>query len=413
MLDEAAVSPFPLVRMRRAVRLPIRNGIGAAAEFDDPEWPRYVRITDISGPRSLRNDTFASLPPQLAKEAPLEKGDVLISAVGATFGKSYFRQAGHDRMCYAGYLVRVACDHSLVPDYVAYWTESLHYWNQVRAGVIKATIENFSAARVKDLLLPRPVQSQQKAIVEFLDRETVKADALIAKYERLIELLEEKRVALITRAVTKGLDPNVPMKDSGIVGVGHIPKHWGTPKVWMLFAIGRGRVISQEDILDNPGGYPVYSSQTENDGEMGRIGTYDFDGDYLTWTTDGAKAGTIFERHGKFNCTNVCGTLNARRDVELTYFRYAIGLAATFFVRLDINPKLMNDVMAKVVVPLPPIEEQISIVRYLRPQLAHIQHLKSRINQVIDLVKERRSALITAAVTGQIDVATYGAKESA
>jgi len=248
---------------------------------------------------------------------------------------------------------------------------------------------------------------EQIAIADFLDRETAEADALIAKYERLLELLEEKRVAVITQAVTKGLDPNVPMKDSGVVGIGNVPTHWQLPKVWMLFSIGRGRVISHEEIMDNPGDYPVYSSQTENNGEMGRMATYDFDGDYLTWTTDGAKAGTVFERHGKFNCTNVCGTLKAKVSLDLSYFRYAIDLATKYFVRLDINPKLMNDVMARIMVPMPPISEQLEISRFLNSRITQIEDLKMKILSAIDLGRERRSALITAAVTGQIDVSTY------
>ena len=73
--------------------------------------------------------------------------------------------------------------------------------------------------------------------------------------------------------------------------------------------ITRGRVMSKEYIRDNSGDYPVYSSQTENDGEFGRIATYDFDGEYLTWTTDGANAGSVFYRNGKFSVTNVCGLL--------------------------------------------------------------------------------------------------------
>ena len=101
-------------------------------------------------------------------------------------------------------------------------------------------------------------------------------------------------------------------KDSGVEWLGEVPGHWELISVWLLFELGRGRVISHEEILDNIGNYPVYSSQTENNGEMGRLATFDFEGDYLTWTTDGANAGTVFRRSGKFNCTNVCGTSNSR-----------------------------------------------------------------------------------------------------
>ena len=95
-------------------------------------------------------------------------------------------------------------------------------------------------------------------------------------------LLKEKRQAVISQAVTKGLDPNVPMKPSGAEWLGDVPAHWDVMAVWLIFELGRGRVISHEEIHNNIGDYPVYSSQTGSDGEMGRIDTFDFDGDYLT-----------------------------------------------------------------------------------------------------------------------------------
>src|SRR6202011_3685441 len=127
---------------------------------------------------------------------------------------------------------------------------------------------------------------------------------------------------------TKGLDPNIRVKDSGVEWLGEIPTHWEVRAIWTLFSLGRGRVISHEEISENHGRYPVYSSQTEADGVMGYLATYDFDGEYLTWTTDGAKAGTVFTRKGRFNCTNVCGTLKARRSdqISLHFIRDALNV---------------------------------------------------------------------------------------
>ena len=152
-----------------------------------------------------------------------------------------------------------------------------------------------------------PTKLEQTQIARFLDHETARIDALIEEQQRLIELLKEKRQAVISHAVTKGLDPTVKMKDSGVEWLGEVPAHWDVLPVWMLFQMGRGRVISHDEISENSGDYPVYSSQTERDGVMGSINTYDFEGDYLTWTTDGANAGTVFRRSGKFNCTAVAG----------------------------------------------------------------------------------------------------------
>src|SRR3972149_7318645 len=103
-------------------------------------------------------------------------------------------------------------------------------------------------------------------------------------------------------------------KPSGTEWLGDIPEHWDIATVGRLNNAGRGRVISAIEIGENGGDYPVYSSQTENNGVMGYLNTYDFEGKYVTWTTDGANAGTVFYREGKFNCTNVCGTIKLKKD---------------------------------------------------------------------------------------------------
>lgn len=124
--------------------------------------------------------------------------------------------------------------------------------------------------------------------------------------------------------------------------------------------ISRGQVMSKDYIRDNEGEYPVYSSQTENNGELGKISTYMFDGEYLTWTTDGANAGAVFYRNGKFSVTNVCGLLKVKSENILPKFLYyVLNVTTSKYVNKGMgNPKLMSNVMAKIKVPLPPLEAQ-------------------------------------------------------
>jgi type I restriction enzyme S subunit len=215
--------------------------------------------------------------------------------------------------------------------------------------------------------------------------------------------------------VTKGLNPDAPVKDSGVEWLGEVPEHWEVFPIWMLFFLGRGRVISNEDIAASPGDFPVYSSQTERDGEMGRIGTYDFEGDYLTWTTDGANAGSVYQRAGRFNCTNVCGTLRLKsaNKMILAYALHSLRIATAAFVRMDINPKLMNNVMASIKIPAPPIDEQLRIASRIDERTDGFEPLTSSIARQLSLLKERRAALISAAVTGQIDVRGLAPEASA
>jgi len=188
-------------------------------------------------------------------------------------------------------------------------------------------------------------------------------------------------------------------KDSGVEWIGEIPAHWKILPIRALCHLGRGRVISNEEIARNPGEYPVYSSQTANNGEMGRINSYDFDGEYVTWTTDGANAGTVFYRYGKFNCTNVCGTLKSKNKLRMPLLPYILNLGTRYYVRYDINPKLMNNMIAKIKISVPPYLEQATIAAHLDRQTAQIDNLISKKQKLIELLKEERSAIINQAVT--------------
>ena len=114
---------------------------------------------------------------------------------------------------------------------------------------------------------------------------------------------------------------------------------------------GRGRIISKQYIDNNPGEFPVYSSQTSNEGILGYINSYDFEGEYLTWTTDGANAGKVFHRNGKFNCTNVCGTLKIKdvykNQVTYKYLNEILNKTTKLYVSKVGNNKLMNSAMKK------------------------------------------------------------------
>ncbi len=194
-------------------------------------------------------------------------------------------------------------------------------------------------------------------------------------------------------------------KPSGVEWIGEIPEHWDLATVGRVSNIGRGRVISNVEIGENAGEYPVYSSQTENNGVMGYLNTFDFDGEYVTWTTDGANAGTVFHREGKFNCTNVCGTIQPKnwKQIDLRFLPYFLNLGTRFSVRLDINPKLMNNMMAKIPFVIPPKIEQATIANFLDEKTAQIDTLIKKKQKLIELLKEERTAIINHAVTKGIN----------
>jgi type I restriction enzyme, S subunit len=157
--------------------------------------------------------------------------------------------------------------------------------------------------------------------------------------------------------------------------------NWKLSKIGRHFKLERGRVISKEEIQNNIGIHPVYSSQTSYEGKLGSINSYDFEGDYISWTTDGAYAGTCFHRTGKFNVTNVCGLLSphVKNKFYLKFLNYYLNILTKFYVRWDINPKLMNDMMSEVPCFLIPYNEQINIVKTIEDKIKPIDDLINKI----------------------------------
>ena len=145
------------------------------------------------------------------------------------------------------------------------------------------------------------------------------------------------------------------------------PKGVGLKTICSICNVSRGRVMSKDYLRDNVGEFPVYSSQTASNGVFGKINTYDYDGEYITWTTDGANAGSIFYRTGKFSVTNVCGLLKVNEpNVDSRFLAYILGSVAKKYVSSGMgNPKLMSNVMSSIKVPIPPIEVQKEVVNIL------------------------------------------------
>lgn len=200
------------------------------------------------------------------------------------------------------------------------------------------------------------------------------------------------------------LEQYTSYRDSGVEWLGEIPEHWDIKRIKHLFSIGRGRVISQQE-LDEDGVFPVYSSQTKNNGVLGYIKTYDYDCKQITWTTDGANAGTVFLRQGKHNCTNVCGTLQHRNKNEvLEFVNYSLQIAAQFYKRPDTNgAKIMNNEMAGISITYPPKEEQTKIASFLDEKTAQIDNAISQKEKLIELLKEQKQIVINEAVTKGLD----------
>lgn len=176
---------------------------------------------------------------------------------------------------------------------------------------------------------------------------------------------------------------------------------WKIQKVDKLFTLGRGRVINDEEIKNNLGDYPVYSSQTFNNGEFGRVNFYEFEGDYITWTTDGANAGKVFFREGRFNCTNVCGTLKAINEdlINTKFFAYLLDREAFKHVAVVGNNKLMNNVMAKIKVHYPVKKNEQTAIATI---LSKVDEAIAATQNSIKAAEKLKKALMQNLLTGKL-----------
>ena len=160
----------------------------------------------------------------------------------------------------------------------------------------------------------------------------------------------------------------------------------------------RGRVISKQYLAERSGRYPVYSSQTANQGKIGTLDTYDFDGEFINWTTDGANAGTVFYRNGKFSLTNVSGLINVINNSILNckYLFYWLTIEAKCHVYTGMgNPKLMSHQVKAIPIPIPPLSVQKEIVRILDAFTAHTAELTAELNERKKQYNYYRDKLLT------------------
>jgi len=314
---------------------------------------------------------------------------------------------------------------AVFPKFVYYWTRTPTYRAQVEMACsgTSSSMQNLAQDAFLNFTLPLPTLEEQVTISSFLDRETAKIDALIAEQEKLLALLAEKRQTTISHAVTRGLDPSVPMKDSGISWLGEVPAHWncgGLTRFIGPVVDYRGRTPTKVD-----DGVFLVTARNVRGGRIDYEASVEF--------VDASSAASLLAR-GEPEIGDLLFTMEAplgqvalidRTDIALAqrivkfrgqsgvlrndYLMYWIMSSAcqarletlaTGSTALGIKASKLGMIECLV----PPVEEQSQIVRFIEAAIAKIDVLSAQAESAIELLKERRGALIAAAVTGQIDL---------
>lgn len=294
-------------------------------------------------------------------------------------------------------------------------------------GASRSTILHLTGEKLRRQRFPAPPRSTQMAIVDFLDRKTAAIDALIAKKERLIELLEEKRQALITQAVTKGLDPNVPMKDSGIEWLGEIPAHWSCAPLYSRYEVQLGKMLNAERSTGDHMRPYLRNANVSWDGiDLTDVKQMNFPpGDRTDYRL---RTGDLLVCEGGANINVVGKSAIWEGQIEECYYQKALHRVRPNranenprFLRYSLYAAMKKGVFVAEANPntvfhltaeklrrhrfaFPPVGEQATIVAKLRRRTARLNEVVVRTRMSLARLREYRQALITAAVTGQVDV---------
>ena len=379
----------------------------------------YVDIGSVSlanGIEKTEAMPFGDAPSR-ARRIPRD-GDVLVSTV-RTYLKAIAPVVNppSNLVASTGFAV-VRPRHGLEPGFLKYALQEEHFIQQVISRSTGVSYPAINASDVAKISLNLPGSSEQLAIATFLDHETAKIDALISEQQRLIQLLQEKRQAAISHAVTKGLNPDAPMKDSGVEWLGEVPEHW---KVLPCRAFLRERDERNYDYSSD-----YYLSLVaargvipyEEKGDIGNKKPEDLgkckqvrDGDFVINSMNyGIGSYGVSRFDGVCSPVYIVVTPNeelarpgfAFRVLENNWFqKYAQSFGNGILAH---RCAIGWDILKSINAGIPPEKEQIDILSYLDEQTRRYEELVTGARKQIFLLQERRSALISAAVTGQIDV---------
>lgn len=425
-------SDWDVWKWKHTLISPMTYGANEAALDDDLKNPRYIRITDMNSDGTLRDDTFKSLPLEAAKNYLLKDGDILVARTGATVGKSFLYKEKFGLACFAGYLIRARINKNIVePEFVSWYLQSDQYWKYISSSQIQATLQNVSAEKYGDMEIAIPSKRQDRlSIANFLDHETAKIDTLIEIQQQLIQLLKEKRQAVISHAVTKGLNPNAPMKDSGVDWLGEVPEGWEVCLLkFKCLEITDGAHISPEtengeklfiSITDIKKGIINFENalltSSKSYDYLIKTGCQPFPGDIL-FSKDGTIGQTAItpENVDFVVASSLIIIRPDRTRVTSQFLDFLLQSALVAeqvesFVKGAALRRLSILNLLKVFGVFPAIEEQVRITNYLYKILTHFDELEEKAHELIKFQQERRTALISAAVTGKIDVRGFSVK---
>lgn len=393
----------------------------------------YVDIGSVSSTEGITNTenmVFKDAPSR-AKRI-VQDGDVIVSTV-RTYLEAIapINNPPQNMIVSTGFAV-IRPNEYLCKGYAAYCLRAKGFINEVVSLSVGVSYPAINATDLVGIKIPSLPFNEQAQIANFLDHETAKIDTLIEKQQTLIQLLKEKRQAVISHAVTKGLNPDAPMKDSGVEWLGDVPKHWDLVPLKYLCSFSGGGTPTKDNLSYWTGGtIPWVSPKDMKSFWIDKTQDYITENAVKESSTKLIKAGSllmvvrsgILQRTIPIAINTVDVTMN--QDMRALQFneRMTSEYAANYIVG-NVDKLLFawskegatvesieQEYLSNSLFPVPPIAEQQRIVDKINEQMKTFDSLVSKAQKAIQLMQERRTALISAAVTGKIDVRGWVAPE--
>ncbi|KIL05792.1 hypothetical protein QX25_02845 [Stutzerimonas stutzeri] len=414
---------------------PITYGIVQAGE-NVPDGIPYIRPADMADESGVKTeDALLRTSQEIAsayRRSSISAGDIVCS-IGPSFGKLMMVPLSLEGANLTQGTARVAVANEHVPRFIFWVLRSVESYQQWESSVGGATFRALNLGPLAETFLCVPSWAEQTQIARFLDHETARIDALIEEQQRLIELLKEKRQAVISHAVTKGLDPTVPMKDSGVEWLGEVPAHWEVLQFRRGFTFltdyeANGSFAATKEMVNLDEGEPYAWFVRATDLENGRIGliqgnrycdeaSYQFlsktklDGGELLIAKRG-EIGKVYQLPELSCRATLAPNLYSIKLSKKIITQFAFYWFSSSFGRpqLELANKsttigaLYKDDVRALICIFPPVSEQHEITKRVDEQIRHVDLMIAEAEKIISLSSERRSALISAAVTGKIDV---------
>lgn len=355
----------------------------------------------------LHKELIRYIPDYFVKGATISKvakGDFIFADTSEDYeGCGNCIYIDTDYSLYGGYHTIVYKTKTQENKFLAYLFKTDCWRYQIRSRVSGVKVFSITQSIISSCSIVLPPLSEQQVISSYLDEKCNRIDKAIDVQKKKIDLLNELKQTIITDAVTKGLDPNIPMKDSGVQWIGKIPKHWKIKRTRFLCKIQTGDKDTVNRIDD--GQYPFYVRSPK----VERIDSYSFDGEAVLMAGDGVGAGKVFHyANGKFDYHQRVYNLHNFKDVSGMYYFYYISNKFKYIIEEGAAKNTVDSVRLNMIqdfwVTIPPLSEQQIIVAHIEKETTKIDSQITKANRRIELLEELKQSIITEAVTGKIKV---------